>query len=234
MPCYIVSQIYRTKLLWFAYYTDLTYFGECGKISSMYLVSVLSECVCVFCQKKNHIPLVWAWQRGLFSWCFHLGQAVNCFWWPSRGLGLESGRSWPRGPEASPRTTPFLCQNDFFIVTAAVFFFWPCSGLDGKAGTRRPGGRGVGLLNVLLMYVYEYTLLFDTIFCGWRDGVLVPLTRPVFKVQGSILAPFPWSFRTPPCGEANVGDASTDLCVHRFERQWAFAVTRITSTWSVT
>ena len=119
-------------------------------------------CVCVL-SKKNHIPLVWAWQRGLFSWCFHLGQAVNCFWWPSRGLGLESGRSWPRGPEASPRTTPFLCQNDFFIVTAAVFFFWPCSGLDGKAGSRRPGGRGVGVLNVLLMYtstLYSSLLLF--------------------------------------------------------------------------
>ena len=66
-----------------------------------------------------------------------------------------------------------------------------------------------------------------------RNSDIGPLTRPASKVQISSLAPFIWSFRIPPCGKANVGDASTDLPMHRIERDWTFADTWIKRTWCV-
>ena len=102
--------IFNTKL--FTYYTDLTliaHFGECGKISSMYLVSVLSECVCVFCQKKSHTSSLGVTER-IVLMVFSSGAGCKLFL-------VAEPRSGPREWEVVASGTRGQPEDDAIFVS---------------------------------------------------------------------------------------------------------------------
>ena len=101
--------IFNTKL--FTYYTDLTlitHFGECGKISSMYVASVLSVCVCVL-SKKSHTSSLGVTER-IVLMVFSSGAVCKLFL-------VAEPRSGPREWEVVASGTRGQPEDDAIFVS---------------------------------------------------------------------------------------------------------------------